>query len=311
MILSNLYCKKVRKSINRILKNLKFLPKPLFYKIRYAAFTGKKLNLQNPVEISEKINWLKMYYHPKILTDLTNKFTVREYVKEKVGIEYLNEIYGYYESVDEIDFDKLPQQYILKAVHGCRKNLIVTDKNKLDIPNTKKTLNQWLTYNHYKKVGFEWAYKNIKPAIIVEKYLNEENHSILTDYKFYCFNGKFGFVFVVKEFEGVQLQAFYDKHFEKLPFNSKNRDCWIEEHHKLKKPLFFDKMIEIAEILADRFPYVRVDMYYIDNQIIFGEMTFYPGDGKYEFTPDIYNKIIGDQVILPELKKGQKEITNY
>jgi hypothetical protein len=162
---------KLRQKINRILKNLKFLPKPLFFKIRYNAYTGKRLNLKNPIEINEKKNWLKLYYHPPILTQLADKYAVRSYVADKIGNEYLNEVYGYYTAIDQIDWNQLPNAFILKAVHGSHRNLIVKDKSSLNIRETEKMLSKWLRYNQYKKVGFEWAYKNIKPAIIVEKLL--------------------------------------------------------------------------------------------------------------------------------------------
>lgn len=299
---------KLRQKINRILKNLKFLPKPLFFKIRYNAYTGKRLNLKNPVEINEKKNWLKLYYHPPILTQLADKYTVRSYVAKKIGHEYLNELYGYYQKVEEIDFDKLPNQFILKAVHASHKNLIVTDKNTLNIEETKKTLHKWLVYNQYQKVGFEWAYKNIKPAIIAEKLLKEDQKRFLTDYKFVCMHGKVIYVQIVLDVDGKEVQVNYNKAFEQEKFIAINRE-WYQG--AIEKPVLFDKMVALAEILADRFPYVRIDFYQIENKIIFGEVTFYPGDGKYEFFPDEYNKIIGDQLQLPKLVNGQKEITTY
>ncbi|MCC7520037.1 MAG: glycosyltransferase [Flavobacteriaceae bacterium] len=291
-----------------MLKNLKFLPKPLFFKIRYNAYTGKRLNLKNSVEINEKKNWLKLYYHPPILTQLADKYTVRSYVAEKIGHEYLNELYGYYQKVEEIDFDKLPNQFILKAVHASHKNLIVTDKNTLNIEETKKTLHKWLAYNQYQKVGFEWAYKNIKPAIIAEKLLKEDQKRFLTDYKFVCMLGKVIYVQIVLDVDGKEVQVNYNKAFEQEKFIAINRE-WYQG--AIEKPVLFDKMVALAEILADRFPYVRIDFYQIENKIIFGEVTFYPGDGKYEFFPDEYNKIIGDQLQLPKMVNGQKEITIY
>ncbi len=301
--------KPFQKKIYRILKNLKpILPKKSFLAFRYASYTGKHLNLKNPVEINEKKNWLKLYYHPPILTQLADKYAVRSYVAEKIGDNYLNELYGYFQKVEEIDFDKLPNQFILKAVHASHKNLIVTDKNALNIEETKKTLHKWLAYNQYQKVGFEWAYKNIKPAIIAEKLLKEDQKRFLTDYKFVCMHGKVIYVQIVLDVDGKEVQVNYNKAFERENFNAVNRE-WYQG--AIEKPVLFDKMVTLAEILADRFPYVRIDFYQIENKIIFGEVTFYPGDGKYEFFPDEYNKIIGDQLQLPKLVYGQKEITTY
>lgn len=299
---------KLRQKINRILKNLKFLPKPLFFKIRYNAYTGKRLNLKNPVEINEKKNWLKLYYHPPILTQLADKYAVRSYVADKIGSEYLNKVYGYYTAIDQIDWNQLPNAFILKAVHGSHRNLIVKDKSSLNIRETEKMLSKWLRYNQYKKVGFEWAYKNIKPAIIAEKLLYEEGKRFLTDYKFVCMHGKVIYVQIVLDVDGKEVQVNYNKAFEQEKFIAINRE-WYQG--AIEKPVLFDKMVALAEILADRLPYVRIDFYQIENKIIFGEVTFYPGDGKYEFFPDEYNKIIGDQLQLPKLKNGQKEITTY
>jgi len=300
-----------KKYIYRILKNLKFLPKPWFFKFRHGAYTGKELNLENPIEITEKINWLKLYYHPPILTQLTDKYEVRAYVTSQIGSQYLNDLYGYYTSVDAINWEQLPDSFILKAVHGCRKNLIVTDKSKLNLAQTQKLLRQWMHYNHYKKVGFEWAYKNIKPGIIAEKLLFEKNKKSLTDYKLYYANGKFLFLYLVQDFDGIQFQAFYDHNFEQTEINSINRSHHITDQHQVQKPINWEEMLHISQKLAGHFPYVRVDLYNIENKIIFGEMTFYPGDARYPFTPDYYNTIIGNQVQLPILEKGQKEITNY
>lgn len=298
---------KLRQKINRILKNLKFLPKPLFFKIRYNAYTGKRLNLKNPIEINEKKNWLKLYYHPPILTQLADKYASRTYVAEKIGAQYLNEIYGYYTGVNQIDWEALPESFILKATHASHRNLIVTNKSQLDIKATEKTLRKWLKYNHYKKVGYEWAYKNIPAGIVAEKLLKEKENRFLTDYKFVCMHGKVIYVQIVLDVDGKEVQVNYNKAFEQEKFIAINRE-WYQG--VIEKPSQFDNMWRLAETLAEGFPYIRIDFYQIKEQIIFGEITFYPGDGKYEFFPDEYNKIIGDKLKLPELKKGQKEITD-
>ncbi len=297
-----------RKKLYRILKNFRFLPVSMLLKFRHGAYTGKKLNLENPVEINEKKNWLKLYYHPPILTQLADKYAVRSYVSEKIGPAYLNELYGIYRRVEEIDFEALPNQFILKATHGCRKNLIVRDKAGLDIKRTKKILRDWLKYNHYKKVGFEWAYKNIRPGIVIEKLLVEEGKRFLTDYKFVCMNGKGVYAQVIMDLNGREVQANFNREFELQEFNTRNREPFSGP---IEKPALYSKMWELAEVLADRFPLARPDFYLVDQQIIFGEMTFYPGDGKYDFYPDRYNKIIGDMLELPNPGRGRKEIVEY
>jgi hypothetical protein len=291
----------------KILKNLKFLPKPLFLKIRYTAYIGKDIDFENPLDFNQKITWYKLYYHPPILTQLADKYAVRSYVENKIGKEYLNELYGYYNQINQIDFDSLPEQFIMKAAHGSHKTILVTDKSNLDISKTKKTLQKWLKYNHYKKVGFEWAYKNIKPGIVIEKYLKEGDQKFPIDYKFNCFDGKVKFIQVAKEENGVRCGRYYDANLIQQEYLRKNH---IGFNLEIEKPILFEKMKEIAEILANRFPFVRVDLYLVDQKIIFGEMTFYPGDAKYDFVPEQYNKILGDYFKLPSLN-GQKEITIY
>ncbi len=298
----------LRKKIYRILKNLKFLPIPWLLHLRYGAYTGKKLHLKNPVEINEKKNWLKLYYHPPILTQLADKYGVRSYVTEKIGSEYLNELYGIYRRVEDIDFGALPNQFIIKATHGCRKNLLVKDKTNLDIAGTIQILRKWMKYNHYKNVGFEWAYKNIKPGIVVEKLLVEAEKRFLTDYKFVCMNGKCVYAQVIMDLNGKEVQGSFNKEFALQEFNTRNREPFSG---RIEKPALYSKMWDLAEILAGKFPLVRTDFYLLDQQIIFGEMTFYPGDGKYDFYPDEYNKIIGDNLKLPILEKGRKEIVVY
>lgn len=297
-----------RKKLYRVLKNFRFLPLSILLKFRHGAYTGKKLNLENPVEINEKKNWLKLYYHPPILTQLADKYAVRSYVSEKIGPAYLNELYGIYRCVEEIDFEALPDQFIIKATHGCRKNLIVRDKAGLDLKRTKKILREWLKYDQYKKVGFEWAYKNIRPGIVIEKILVEAGKRFLTDYKFVCMNGKCVYTQVIMDLNGKEVQGNFNREFELQEFNTRNREPFSG---LMEKPALFSKMWDLAEILAGHFPLVRADFYLLDQQIIFGEMTFYPGDGKYDFYPDRYNKIIGDMLELPNLGKDRKEIVEY
>ncbi len=299
---------KIKRFIFRIIKNFKFLPIETFLKVRYQYYTGKKLNLENPVEFNEKIQWLKLYYHVPLLTQLADKYAVRDYVSKKIGEQYLNELLGVYDDVSAVNFDKFPSQFVLKGTHGSSTNIIVKDKSKLNIDKAKKELNKWMKHDQYKKVGFEWAYKNIKPRIICEAYLEEEKGEGLIDYKFHCFNGIPKFVYFSVDKDTYKSYYFYDMNLEKAAFSKKLKTS-VEE--KFVLPKNFDKMTNLAKILADILPYVRVDFYTIKGEIIFGEMTFYPSDGRLDFYPDKYNKIIGDYLTLPEIPKGQKTITSY
>ncbi len=298
---------KLRKFSLRFLRKMRYFPPKLYAHFLYEYYTGKRLNLENPVEFNEKIQWYKVFYHPKILNQLVDKFAVRAYVEEKIGDKYLNEIYGVYENPEEVPFKDLPNQFVIKATHTSSHNLIVSDKKKLDTNAAIKLFKKWLGKNQYYRTGQEWAYKDVKPRLIAEKYLKEDSRSSLIDYKFYCFNGVAKFLEVHLDRADNHKRGFFNLDFKPLPF----RYVPIEKSitNKIEEPSNLDEMRKLSEILADTFPYVRVDFYSIKGRAIFGEMTFYPSDGRKDFIPDEYNKIIGDYLKLPKLKRGQKLIT--
>ena len=298
---------KTRRFFLRILKEMRFLPPKMYVHYLYENRTGKKLNLKNPIEFNEKIQWYKVFYHPKILNQLVDKYAVRAYVEEKIGAQYLNEIYGVYNSADEVDFDKLPNQFVIKANHTSSHNLICNDKSKLNIKKSRKLFKKWLNKNQYYRTGQEWAYKDVKPRLIAEKFIKQDGRSSLIDYKFFCFNGKVKFVVLHLGRGENHKKGCYDLEFNRLPFRYYSLEMSINE--EIEKPSNFDEMILLAEKLSDKLPFVRVDFYSIRGKTIFGEMTFYPSDGRKDFYPDEYNKIIGDMFVLPEIPKGQKYIT--
>jgi len=286
-----------------------FLAPEKYARYLYEYYTGKKLNLNNPTEFNEKIQWLKVYYHPEILNQLVDKYAVRAYVEAKIGAQYLNEAYGVYESENEVDFDKLPNQFVIKATHASSYNLIVHDKTKLVETKARKLFKKWLRRNQYYRTGQEWAYKDVQPRLIAEKYLKEAGQGSLIDYKFYCFEGKASFIEVHLDRADKHKRAFYDLNFESLPFRYVSLEKSIDSI--VEKPRNLDEMKVLAEKLAGTFPFVRVDFYSIKGKAVFGEMTFYPSDGRKDFIPDEYNKSIGDLIVLPEIPENQKEITAY
>lgn len=296
-----------RRLLLAILKKMKFLPPEKYAHYLYEYKTGKKLNLKDPKEFNEKIQWYKVYYHPKLMTQLVDKYGVRNYVEEQIGAQYLNEIYGVYDSPEEVDFDKLPNQFVIKGTHASSFNLIVRDKTELNQKKAKKLFKKWLGINQYYRTGQEWAYKDVKPRLIAEKFLDDGAGKSLLDYKFYCFRGKAEFVEIHSDREDNHKRAFYDLNFKKLPFRYVAVEEDITEH--IEKPSNLEEMIVLAEKLSGNFPFVRVDFYSIYGKTIFGEMTFYPSDGRKDFRPDEYNKSIGDLIILPKIPEGQKYIT--
>jgi len=286
-----------------------FLAPEKYASYLYEYYTGKKLNLNNPTEFNEKIQWLKVYYHPNILNQLVDKYAVRAYVEEKIGPQYLNEAYGVYESENEVDFDKLPNQFVIKATHASSYNLIVSDKTKLADTKARKLFKKWLNRNQYYRTGQEWAYKDVKPRLIAEKYLKEAGQGSLIDYKFYCFEGKASFIEVHLDRADNHKRGFFDLNFESLPFRYVSLEKSIDS--VIEKPSNLLEMKFLSEKLAGTFPFVRVDFYSINGKAVFGEMTFYPSDGRKDFMPDEYNKSIGDLIVLPKIPENEKEITAY
>ncbi len=290
----------------RILKKSRILPQKSFVKLHYKYQTGKTLNLDDPKDFNEKIQWLKIYYKPPILTQLVDKYDVRSYVSDRVGGNYLNKVYGVYERPEDIDFNVLPERFVLKATHGYDMNLVVKDKWKLDVSKTGELTRRWLARNHYYHAGMEWAYKNIKPRLIAEKFMEEKGKDHINDYKFYCFDGVPRFLQVDLDRGNNHSRSFYDMQWERLPLVVKGNRIAEGE---IPKPENFDEMVEVVRKLSADFPLVRVDLYNLDGKIVFGEMTFYPGDGRAQFEPEQYNKILGDYIKLPQIPKGKKFIT--
>ena len=280
-----------------LIKKFKFLPPTYYVKVYYQYYTGKKLNLRHPVEFNEKIQWLKVFYKNPVLTQLVDKYAVREFVKERVGEKYLNTLLGVYNSTREVDLKALPEKFVIKGVHGCHFNLIVPDKKKLNPRKARWLMRKWMYKNQYYRGGLEWAYKNVPRRLIAETYLEEMGRESINDYKFFCFNGIPKFVQVDQDRFEEHRRGFYSMEWEKLPFMTQGFTPYTGQ---MNPPPNFNEMKEVATRLAADFPFVRVDLYNLAGRILFGEMTFYPADGRKDFEPDEYNRIIGDYLVLPE-----------
>ena len=261
-------------------------------------------DLENPKTFSEKIQWLKLHWYDPLACTCADKYAVREHVKKSIGEEYLNELYGVWNSPDEVDLDVLPEQFVLKGTHGSHFNIICRDKKALNWEKEKNKLIRWSSINYYWQ-NREWVYRDLKPRYIAEKFLDDGTGTSLTDYKIHCFNGEPMYCQRIMNRDTNESMDWFDKDWNLMPFTGMMKN---PPHHPSKhRPAHYDTMFEIARALAKPFPYVRVDLYDIHDRVLFGELTFFPGSGLGTFTPPEYNTIIGDMLVLPPPKEGKKE----
>jgi len=261
----------------------------------YHRYVPNNPDLKNPQTFSEKQQWLKLNYRNDLMPIVGDKYTVRGYL-QSIGLGHLlNDMIAVYESVDDIDFQKLPERFVLKATHSSGWNLIVRNKSDINWRIWKYIMRFWLKH----KIdwnGREWHYGKMTPRIICEKYL-EDSSGGLMDYKFYCFNGTPKFL-QVNAGRGTKesTQNYYDLDWNLLPFGKSqphNPNLHVERPHG------FDKMIEYATILSQPFPYVRADFYESNDKVYFGELTFFPCSGMPDFIPLDYDQIVGKMLKLP------------
>lgn len=275
------------------------IPDKQFLQWKFRLMMGQKLNLKNPKTFNEKLQWLKLYNRQPEYTTMVDKYTVKEYVANKIGKEYIIPTLGVWNSVDEIEWDKLPNQFVLKTTHGGGGGgvVICKDKSIFDINSAKSKLQHSLDSDIYKNFR-EWPYKNVFKRIIAEKYMTEAESGELKDYKFFCFNGK---VKVLKidfdRFIGHRAN-YFDREFNIMPFGE---ECCMPDFTKnLKKPDNFEDMLSIAEKLSENIPFVRVDLYNSNGKIYFGETTFFPAAGMGKFIPEEWDYKIGEWLNLEQ-----------
>jgi hypothetical protein len=291
--------KKEKKSVldqiiwNGFTKRLwRLVPDELYIKLIYFKLNKEWLDFNNLVGFDQKIFYKKIKNRDPITTKCACKYEVRKFVAERVGIEILNELYGVYDTVDEIDFDKLPNQFVLKATHGSQMNIICKDKNILDVASTKRQLKRWLKTNYY-WVGREWQYKNIKPRIICERYLEQDDGSDLMDYRFFCFNGEPKYLAIDIDKFGHYRRNIYDMDFKLIEAQLKYPPDF---DYKIQVPTRFEEMKEISRKLSKGFNHVRVDLYTCNNEIFFGELTFFHAGGGQKFYPEKLNIELGELI---------------
>lgn len=267
----------------------------LFTKVQYYQKNNKKLNLDSPIEFMEKIQWLKLYKYTESYGKYVDKYDVREYVEQKIGKKYLVDIIGVYESSEQIDFNALPQKFVLKCTHASGFNVIVKDKNKVDWKDSKKKLSKYLSINYYDECK-EKIYKDVQPRILAEHFLDQLDNDDIIDYKFYCFHGEPKYVLVKTFDNGKHRKCFYDLNWNKV---EPEKDSSTHLYKDIKKPDNFEEMIQVAKKLSEDFMFMRVDLYSIEDKIYFGELTFFPSGGIRRIYIEKLNYELGEFLKLP------------
>lgn len=279
---------------------LSWLPDKLYLHLFYRLRMKKRLNLKNPKTFNEKIQWLKLYDRKTIYTEMVDKYAVKKIIQDKIGQQYIIPTLGIWEKFEDIDFDKLPNQFVLKCTHDSGGIVICRDKNKLNINEARNKINKCLKQNYYKH-GREWPYKNVKPRIIIEKYIPSEDNEGLIDYRVYCFEGEPYCIYVYQNCaENTEKKPdilscdIYDIKWNRMPF----RQHSPQSKSGMTKPSNFEKMIEISKNLSMKTHFLRVDFYMVGNRIYVGELTLSPGSGLSPFKPEKYDEILGTLISL-------------
>lgn len=279
-------------------KNFKKITDEEFVKKFYKNAFGNELDLENPITFNEKLNWLKLNLKNPNATICADKYEVRKYIENKGYGYILNDLLGVYDNVEEIDIDSLPDRFVLKGTHGSGWNLIVKDKNKVNWKPWKLIMKSWLRQNFY-YYGREWVYKDIKPRIICEKFLEDSNKELL-DYKIYCFNGIPKFIQIDVDRFTNHTANYYDVEWNETDFQYSNENSG----RKIEKPKNLKEMLEISKVLSEEFEHVRVDFYEVDGKLYFGELTFFTASGSGKFNPEKYDEIIGSWLHLDGINEA-------
>lgn len=269
-----------------------------FLEVLYYHHMREPLNLKNPKKFTEKLQWLKLYYHDPEFTKMADKYEVKKIVSDKIGAEYVIPLYGVWNSFDDIEFENLPNQFILKCTHDSGGFVICDDKSKFDKEFAKKKIEETFGKNYFWQ-NREWVYKNIKPRIIAEKYIPSLGKPDSVEYKLTVINGE---VKVITVCGGIPHAAFELRSNDNFDKNWRRQNWYAYYKPKggiIPKPEQMDKIIELSEKLADGIPQVRVDWYIADGKVYFGELTFYTWSGFIKYEPEEWNLKMGEWLLLP------------
>lgn len=274
------------------------LPDEAFIKLKYYWMFGKMPDLKHPKTYNEKVNWLKLHDRKPLYSTLVDKYEVKQYVAEKIGADHIIPTYAVYNTVAEIDLSKLPNRFVLKGTHDGGSIVICQDKATFDFEAAKRKLEKSLRTNFYWH-GREWPYKAVKPRIIAEAFMEDEQTAELRDYKFFCFDGVVRALFIATDRQKKDTDTKFDF------FDEKGNHLPIKQGHPNAEvppalPQNFEKMKEFASILSKGIAQLRVDFYEVNGQVYFGELTFSHFDGLVPFIPDTWDRTFGDWITLPE-----------
>lgn len=279
----------------------KALPDSVYLRIMNHVYMHKRLNIDNPQTFNEKIQWLKLYDRNPQYTKMVDKYRAKKYVSSLIGDKYIISTLGVWDKFDDINFDALPQQFVLKCTHDSGGLIICRDKSKLNIDEARRKINACLKQRYF-WIAREWPYKNVKPRIIAEKYMESESDQELTDYKWFCFNGEPQFLYISHGLANHETATidFYDIQHNRMPFK---RTDYKSSTTDAPKPRCHSEMIEVAKKLSKDIPFVRIDLYEINGKVYFSEITFSPCAGWLPFDPPEWDLTLGKYIRLPEKKK--------
>lgn len=267
-----------------------WIPDSIYLRMMYYLKTGESLHLKHTVTFNEKLQWLKLYNRKPEYTKMVDKVAVKEYVAKVIGEEFVIPTLGVWNSLEDIDFDKLPKQFVLKCNHDSGGIIVCKDKDNFDRETAQKKIRKLLKRNYY-YLEREWPYKNVSPLVFAEKFMVDESGAELKDYKIFCFNGKPYIIQVDFDRFVNHRRNIYFTDWSLTPFEY---GYPTDQNIKIPRPVCLDEMLDLAGKLSKDIPFIRVDFYVIYNKIYFGELTFYPEAGIGKFNPDIWNTRLGE-----------------
>lgn len=274
-----------------------WMPDKPYLKLKYWACLGKRLNIKQPTTYNEKLQWLKLYDRRPIYNIMVDKCEAKKYVAERIGEEYIIPTLGVWDRFEDISFDSLPEKFVLKCTHDSGGLVICRNKALFDIEAAKKIINRSMKRNYYFQ-SREWPYKDVRPRIIAEQYMEDASTAELRDYKIFCFDGVAKALFVASERQDKEKETkfdFFDTHYNHLPFINGHPNAVITP----SKPKTLELMLKLAEKLSEGYPHIRVDFYEVNGRTYFGELTLSHWSGFTPFEPPEWDRIFGDWLVLP------------